>query len=61
MEAKVFDFTHVKEITEYTVSGSQAYEMNKLLGSGDWILLGVASGVDEDGYPLHKYSLGRIK
>ncbi|WP_433587085.1 hypothetical protein [Providencia alcalifaciens] len=58
MTTETFEITSVKEVKEI---GSQVYEMNKLLDSGEWVLLGVANGNDEMGYPIHRYSLGRIK
>ncbi|WP_169923061.1 hypothetical protein [Xenorhabdus budapestensis] len=60
IENNAFNITTVKEVAEYTVRGPEQYEMNNLLNSGEWVLLSVAPGVDEDGYPMHKYSLGRI-
>ncbi|EUD09284.1 TPA: hypothetical protein ACS71B_002170 [Providencia alcalifaciens] len=58
MVTDTFEITSVKEVKEI---GSQVHEMNKLLDSGEWVLLSVANGKDEMGYPIHKYSLGKIK
>ncbi|EPD3051495.1 MAG: hypothetical protein ACTH3P_11230 [Proteus vulgaris] len=53
-----FDITSVKEVKEI---GSQTHEINRLLDSGEWVLLSVANGKDEMSYPIYRYSLGRIK
>ncbi len=48
------DLTNVKEVTE-TLSKDR---VNELLKQG-WALIETASGKDENGYPLIKYSLAK--
>ncbi|HBL6942168.1 TPA: hypothetical protein LSH76_001297 [Morganella morganii] len=50
----------IDEVSVYH-SGRNSVEMNRKLESGDWILIGVATGQDETGYPITQYSLGRFR
>ncbi len=35
-------------------------KVNKLLASGEWIIISTTSGTDIDGYPIHEWVLGKI-
>lgn len=49
------DLTKVKEVTETYAQQT----VNDLIKQG-WVLIDTASGVDEQKYPLIKYSLAKV-
>ncbi|MDM9281878.1 hypothetical protein QU814_01510 [Providencia rettgeri] len=57
MTTEIFEINSVKEVKETY----QPYEVNNYLETKEWVLLSTADGKDETGYPMFKYSLGRIK
>ncbi|ENR5392467.1 hypothetical protein AB7281_16600 [Providencia rettgeri] len=57
MTTETFEINSVKEVKETY----QTYEVNNYLETKEWVLLSTADGKDETGYPMFKYSLGRIK
>ncbi|MEG0056791.1 hypothetical protein [Hafnia sp.] len=50
----------VKEVRVLNSIHDGVNQMNNLLTQG-WILLSASSGVDVDGYPVHSWTVGRIK
>lgn len=51
------DITEIKEVEQL----KDTYEVNKLLHSGKWVLLNVASGnYPEDGMAYTVFTLGRV-
>ncbi|MFV9064058.1 hypothetical protein ABQ366_01420 [Serratia fonticola] len=60
MEQKTTDYNNVIEVQQF--SAQDGFDrMNRNLESGEWTLIGVATGVDSEGHPATVYSLGRLK
>ncbi|MDX7488880.1 hypothetical protein [Serratia marcescens] len=60
MEKSPIDYSKVVEVQQF--SAQDGFDkMNRLLESKEWILIGVATGVDSEGHPITVYSVGRLR
>ncbi|MCU7060789.1 hypothetical protein K7R09_03245 [Serratia ureilytica] len=50
----------IEVIPSTWAEGNGPKKVNKLLESGEWILISTVSGTDRYGYPIHEWVLGRI-
>ncbi|MBP2856801.1 hypothetical protein J8657_04230 [Dickeya oryzae] len=52
--------TEIKVISSLWAEGLGVRTVNELLNSGKWVLLSTASGIDNDGRPMHEWVMGKL-